>query len=445
MYPNLLFEQTDEIIDQAFLQTDLGKFRQALPAKQIAALIAPPPGELSGRGRKPWLTVEGGIALLALKHFLDLSDELLIERLNTDWAMQMFCGINLKNKRISDLDLASRWRGYIGIHLDINKSQVACVKKWKEFMENTHAGFTDATVYESYITYPTDAKLIWNGCVQVYEMLNLVRKKLKLRRSRSNHDGQSEKYLVFAKQKKKSKRKSRKICKSLLKYLDRLMEQLTQLLNTQKQVCLNNRQLNRFKVIGKMKQQQWRLHFGKESKVPDRIVSLHKPFVRAILRGKEVKPVEFGCKVNKLQVDGISFIQRLSYQAFNEGTQLKNTIYLQRHLFGKCSQIGADAIYGTNENRTYCTKHKIATCFVAKGKQGKQEEQKSQMRSLLGKQRSTQLEGSFGNEKNHYLLDKNKARTQQTELVWIFMGMLASNASRIADRMQRQQKTIRAA
>jgi hypothetical protein len=40
------------------------------------------------------------------------------------------------------------------------------------------------------------------------------------------------------------------------------------------------------------------------------------------------------------------------------------------------------------------------------------------MRSALAVVRGTVLEGSFGNEKNHYLLDKVKAKTQPTELLY---------------------------
>ncbi|MTU31101.1 hypothetical protein GMD66_18240, partial [Parabacteroides merdae] len=41
-------------------------------------------------------------------------------------------------------------------------------------------------------------------------------------------------------------------------------------------------------------------------------------------RGKETKSVEFGAKVNNIQIDGISFIERLSFKAFNEGIRLKD-------------------------------------------------------------------------------------------------------------------------
>ncbi len=91
----------------------------------------------------------------------------------------------------------------------------------------------------------------------------------------------------------------------------------------------------------------------------------------------------------------------------------------RKDIFGACHQIGADAIYATNANRKYCTENKIATSFIAKGNEGKTKEQKSQMRSILGKVRSTVMEGSFGNEKNHYQMNKIKAKTEANEKAWI--------------------------
>ena len=39
-------------------------------------------------------------------------------------------------------------------------------------------------------------------------------------------------------------------------------------------------------------------------KVSDRIVSFDRHYVRPIVRGKETKYVEFGAKVNNIQIDG---------------------------------------------------------------------------------------------------------------------------------------------
>ncbi len=437
MYQNLLFEQPLHIRLDAFYATPVGELYQAIPFDNLIKHFPLPKKRLGGKGCKPWFDLKGGIALQILKSYLRCSDAMLVQHINGNWMFQMFCGIELRGtEQIKDKDIVGRWRSYLSKHLDIDKLQIECVRHWKPYMQNTHAGFCDATVYESYITYPTDAKLIWKCCAEVFDMLAQVRKNLKLRRSRSQHQKRYDEYLSVAKSRKKSKGKSKKLCKSLLKYLQRLLGQLAGLLQKNKKVIrLKNKQYNRLAVINTVKEQQWQIQFGKLATVPARIVSLHKPHVRPIIRGKEVKPVEFGAKVNMLQVDGINFIEHMSYDNFNEGTRFQSTVDMQRRYFGKCYQMGADAIYATNANRTYCTKNNIATSFVQKGKEGKNNKQKSQMRSLLAKVRSTVLEGSFGNEKNHYQMDKIKARTKLTEQVWLFFSLLTSNAHQIAKRI----------
>ena len=77
----------------------------------------------------------------------------------------------------------------------------------------------------------------------------------------------------------------------MLKYLQRLQEQLDELLKKHKgSIALSNRQYNHLESITKLKEQQWQIQFGNQATVPARIVSLHKPYVRPIIRGKEVKP-----------------------------------------------------------------------------------------------------------------------------------------------------------
>jgi len=440
MYPILLFEQSEDIQMQAFYNTALGALYKAIPFEALSRQIPKPKRVLSGKGCKAWFDVKGGIALQILKSYYRISDALLIEQLNGNWQMQFFCGIQLKQgEQIKDKDIVGRWRSYLARHIDIDAMQLSCVERWKPYMQHVHTGFTDATVFESYIEYPTDAKLLWNSCTHVYCMIKQARKNARLRDTRINHDKHKSKWLHFAKSKKKTKRQNKKICKQLLKYLERLIKQLDQL--QQKHILtLSAGQYNRLDTINTVKEQQWKHYFGKEARVPDRIVSLHKPYVRPIVRGKEVKPVEFGAKVNMLLVDGISFMEHFSFDNFNEGTRLQSTIHLQRKYFGACYQIGADAIYATNKNRKYCTKNEIATSFVAKGNEGKNKEQKSQMRSILGKVRSTVLEGSFGNEKNHYQMNKIKAKTKDNEKAWIFFSLLACNAMQIAKRMQAAEK-----
>jgi len=445
---NLLFSYK-ELLHEKFLETDLGALYLAIPFDELAKQIPSPKHEVSGRGCKPWFSLKGGIALQFLKHYLGISDEMLVERINTDWSMQIFCEVSLKpGERIEDKNIVSSWRVYIGKHLPDMMEEVQRVMAvhFKPYMSDTQIGSQDATCYESGIRYPTDIKLLWECCEKVYELMQRERKRLKLRPSRCNFGKKHQLYLSYAKRRKKSKRKEKKLCKQLLKFLNRLMNLYNELSHKHGIVLSKGKDL-RLKTIAKVYEQQHRKAYGeKDEKIKDRIVSLYKPYVRPIVRGKETKPVEFGAKVNKLQVDGISFIEHLSFDAFNETTRYKAGIRLQRQLFGKCTHQSADAIYATNANRKYAHEQGIQTNFIPKGRQKTEyREQAEQMRGILNKQRSTVLEGSFGNEKNHYLLQKSRARTKATDICWIFFGMMTANCSIIAQRMEKQKQQARAA
>ena len=50
-----------------------------------------------------------------------------------------------------------------------------------------------------------------------------------------------------------------------------------------------------------------------------RIVSLSQPWIRPIVRGKSKTPTEFGAKLSVSVVNGYTFIDRISFDAYNEG------------------------------------------------------------------------------------------------------------------------------
>ena len=170
-------------------------------------------------------------------------------------------------------------------------------------------------------------------------------------------------------------------------------------------------------------------------------MSLAKPYLRPIVRGKENKRVEFGAKLNVSQVDGINFIEHFSFDAFNECTRVRKAVWTHNRLFKDCEQFAGDQIYATNKNRKHLTKKGVVTNFRRKGRPPKDDSSAQQIRKQLGKARATVLEGSFGTEKNHYLLKKVAARTEQTEKAWIFFGIHTANAVRIAARIVKAEKS----
>ena len=208
-------------------------------------------------------------------------------------------------------------------------------------------------------------------------------------------------------------------------------------------ISLSAEQEKRLSAIRAVFRQQSALFSGKE--VRHRIVSIDRPYLRPIVRGKENKRVEFGAKVNNIQIDGISFIEHHSFEAFNEGVRLKQCIEYQESLTGvKVKRVGADSIYANNANRTMCTEKGITTCFVRKGPKPKEESECLRTaRKIIGNLRATVMEGSFGNQKQHYAVGRIKARNMFSETLLLFFGIHMANAAILAARqMARDMKKV---
>ena len=162
-------------------------------------------------------------------------------------------------------------------------------------------------------------------------------------------------------------------------------------------ICLNAEQSKRIAAINEVRRQQQKLM--EKKKVQHRIVSIDRPYLRPIVRGKENKSVEFGAKVNNIQIDGISFIEYHLFESFNEGVRLKECIDYQDKLTGiHIKRVGADTIYANNENRKFCTDKGIVTCFARKGPKPKDEDADLHTtRRIIGNLRATAMEENFGN------------------------------------------------
>lgn len=422
-------------------RTELGAIYQTIDWEALVKLL---PKRRTTVGSPSILPLQGYFGLMFLKHYLKLSDEKLLERLNTDWGMQMFCGVLFDNNQIiRDNAFVSNVRTYLAKHIDLKAFQRTLVDYWKQEIPDNQVLLMDASCYEVYIRFPTDVKLLWESCQWLWEKeIPLLCRTYQIKLPRSKYKEQKIKYVTYSKLRKKTHRKTRSKQNALLKLLLKGIEAYQSLLNQTQAKGLSSTAAERFKTIKLVYQQQKQRYLHPQAKIPNRIVSLHKPYIRPIVRGKENKPVEFGLKVHKLQVGGISVIEHFSYEAFNECKRLKVSVIKHKSSFGLCTHIAADRIYATNENRKYTTQKKIQHNFIRKGT-GKDDKATKQIKALLNKERSTRLEGSFGNEKEHYLLAKNKARSPDNEQVWLFFGIHTANAVLIAKRRQKAQKQAR--
>lgn len=439
LQPTLAFSEYDVYreYEQSFHRSELGGIYRSFPFGDLAREFGL---KEHGRGRKCYFSPAGKVALMVLKAYSGLSDRDLVAQLNANLHYQLFCGVRINPMYpLDNYKIVSEIRCEIGLRLDIDRAQGILAGYWKPYLKDTHVLMTDATCYESSIRFPTDVKLLWECVHWLYGQLKGIIKPLGLRMPRNKYDKQCKRYGAYSRKRKRSAKETRVLTRSLLHLAGKLMGQLEDAVQSNSSyIDLPGSFHRRLSIIRKIHVQQTRRFGGEE--VKSLIVSIDKDYIRPIVRGKESKRVEFGGKVNSLQIDGINFIEHLSFEAFHEGIRLPECIDKQQSLLRKrVTHVAADALYATNYNRSYCRKRNILTSFVRKGKPARDEKQRKQVRSLLSKARSTRLEGSFGTEKQHYSLTHIKARTKRTEILWIFFGIHTANAVRMIPKMQQEE------
>ena len=422
-----------------FLESELGKIYQAIPWQKLIRSLKL---KENRKGRSSQFSPQGKLALMFLKSYSGLSDRKLYEHLNGSIQYQLFCGIFLGPEKLRDFKIISKVRTGIANKLNIREVQDVLAKSWKPYIENPNIVLEDATCYESYMRFPTNVKLIWESVDWMYGQMKRTCKCLRIPTPRTKYLEQKDKYFSYMRMRKKPWKQTTKRTRSLLYLLNKLIEELDNI-EEQYRIYLQfpEKYYKKRMVIRKVLSQQQEMFTTGTYSVPNRIVSISKSYIRPIVRGKEVKKVEFGAKVNMIQVDGINFIEHLSFDAFNEGPRLIESVRYSRTLFGKITHISADDIYATNANRKWCTGQDIITNFKRKGRAGKHEDHRQIIAAELRKERATRMEGSFGTEKQHYSLDKIKARTEKNEILWIFMGVHTANAVRIAKRMAQEKSS----
>lgn len=436
--PTLPFTEFNimEKFRKSFAKSELGQIHAKLPLAELAAELKASHGK-SNAGRESMFPPEGEIALMFLKPYTGLSDDALIEMLNGSIHMQMFCGIMVDPENpIKDGKIVSAIRNRLGRVLDINRLQTVLFNRWKSELKDLDLCLTDATCYESHLRYPTDVKLLWESCEWLYKLLVGIYKRFSIRFPRTKYRDIDKARLSYAKQRRHKSSSTKRLKRRLLNLLFKLLTIWTSIAKDHgKELDLNFQQSTRLLAIRTVYRQQQQL-FNGETTVKNRIVSIDRPYINPIVRGKENKRVEFGAKVNNIQIDGISFIEHHSFEAFNEGIRLKQCIKYQESLTGiKVTRVGADTIYANNANRTYCSENGIMTCFKPKGPKPKEESAEHRTaRRIIGNLRATVMEGSFGNQKLHYSLGRIKARNEFSETLLLFFGIHMANAATLAAR-----------
>jgi hypothetical protein len=179
-------------------------------------------------------------------------------------------------------------------------------------------------------------------------------------------------------------------------------------------------------VINTVYDQQKQMYDSHSHSVEDRIVSIHQPHVRPIVRGKSQAKVEFGAKIHVSIIDGISFLDELSWDAFNEGSHMMDYVQRYHARFG-CypRELLADKIYCTRANRAALKEKGIKLLAKPLGRP-------SAVLKHVSPGERNPIEGKFGQAKTAYGLDRIRARLRETSESWIACIFLVLNLVKLA-------------
>lgn len=288
----------------------------------------------------------------------------------------------------------------------------------------------DATCTPADITYPTDLKLLNDAREKTERIIDDLHGSMpgKIKKPRTYRKNARRDFLNVALSKKAKFSKIRTAIGKQLRYIkrnlghiDSLLDKGTSLgdLTTYWHKCLM--------VMHTLYDQQLEMYQQRSHRCADRIVSISQPHVRPIVRGKASQRVEFGAKISVSLVDGFVLLDRFSWDAYNETSDLSGQAESFRQHFGHYpASIHADKIYQTRANRAWCKERGIRLSGKPLGRprERTKEEKKQQRQDETDR---IPIEGKFGNSKRKGTLQRIMAKLAVTSRTVVTIGFIVLN------------------
>jgi len=390
------------------------------------------------------------IGSLIIKERMRLSDIETVELIRENPYMQFFIGLNnftdytpfdastmtYFRKRLTPEILAEINQLIVEAskddddnHDDNASGDAGTADESKPEPKNDGTLILDATCAPADVHFPTDVALLNDSRVKLEEMIDHLHEGSNEKKPRTYRQKARTLYLRFARNRRPRYKQIRRAIREQLGFVRRDIELVREFLSASSSQ-LTPRHMQYWQTIQDVYRQQQEMYQEKKHKVEDRIVSIHQPWVRPIVRGKATADVEFGAKISVSLVNGYAMIEQLDWNAFNESGDLQTAVERYRERHG-CypERILADKIYRNRKNHQYCAGLGIRMNGPNLGRPPKDkklyDEQKRQERSEAGDRNA--VEGKFGEAKRCYTLSRVMTRLKNTSEVSIHMTFLVMN------------------
>lgn len=388
---------------------------------------------------------------LIIKGRLGTSDVETLEQIGENPYLQYFLGFDkFIDHRHFDPSMMTYFRkritsemlSLINEKIISNGSKVKSKKKDDD--DNNGKLIIDSTCTPADINYPTDIKLLSEAREKTEEIIDKLWKhsdKL-FNKPRTYRRLARKAYLNIVKIKKLSISKRYKGIRKQLGYLCRNLSHIKKLKNVVSLSKFSKKQYKDLLVIGELYRQQLQLYQTRSFSIPDRIVSISQPHVRPIVRGKAGKSTEFGAKISVSVTNGFTYLDKISWDNYNESEDFKNQVEKYKTRSGYYPEsVHVDKIYRTQANRKYCKKHKIRLSGLPLGRPKivtEENHKEIQLKKKIAKKDEItriEIEGKFGIAKRKYSLGKIMAKLAETSETAITMVFIVMNLERILKKI----------
>ena len=182
----------------------------------------------------------------------------------------------------------------------------------------------------------------------------------------------------------------------------------------------------------KIYEQQFEMWSNNTQSVEKRIVSLTQPHIRPIVRGKAGKPTEFGAKLSVSCVDNYVFLDRLSWENFNESGDFIAQVEKFKKTYGCYPEsVHVAQIYRTRSNRAWCKERGIRISGPPLGRPPKNVSQEQKKQAQEDERFRNAIEGKFGQGKRRFSLNLVMTKLQETSETAIAISFLVINLSKL--------------
>lgn len=390
----------------------------------------------------PAKSVRVALGALIIKERLGTSDEETVEQIRENPYLQYFLGFKeYKDKEPFHPTMFVHFRKRISKEMLKKTNEAvhkkATSKKSKDSDDddppvNKGKLLIDATCVPADITFPTDLKLLNKAREKSEKIIDVLHTphKGKKQKPRTYRRTARKDFLAVAKAKSLSKSKRRKAIRKQLGYVERNLKTINKLTKESCLSLLSRQQYKDLLVVSElMRQQKW-MHEQHENRIDDRIVSISQPHVRPIKRGKAHASTEFGAKISASLVDGYCFLDRLSWDNYNESGDLITQVEAYRERLGFYPEsVHADKIYRNRNNIKFCKKHGIRLSGPRLGRPPKDVSKQQELKKQAWQDEIDRIpiEGKFGQAKRRFGLSRIMCKLAQTSETAIAMTFLVMN------------------